>query len=44
MSRAYGVDVSHYQLDIDWKKVRDAGKQFAIMKAQYEAKSHSKDE
>lgn len=44
MSRAYGIDVSHYQLDIDWKKVKDAGKQFAIMKAQYEAKSHRKDE
>lgn len=44
MSRAYGVDVSHYQLDIDWKKVKAAGKQFAIMKAQYEAKSHRKDE
>lgn len=44
MSRAYGIDVSHYQLDIDWKKVKNAGKQFAIMKAQYEAKSHRKDE
>lgn len=44
MSRAYGVDVSHYQLDIDWKKVKDSGKQFAIIKAQYEAKSHRKDE
>lgn len=44
MARAYGVDVSHYQLDIDWNKVKDAGKRFAIMKAQYEAKSHKKDE
>lgn len=46
--RAYGVDVSHYQLDIDWKKVKESGKRFAIMKAQYEAKyeakSHKKDE
>lgn len=44
MSRVYGVDVSHYQLDIDWKRVKDSGKQFAIMKAQYEAQSHRKDE
>lgn len=44
MIRAFGIDVSHYQLDIDWKMVKAAGKQFAIMKAQYEAKSHKKDE
>lgn len=40
--RAYGVDVSHYQLDIDWKKVKESGKRFAIMKAQYEAKYEAK--
>ena len=42
--RAYGVDVSHHQLDINWKKVKESGKRFAIMKAQYEAQSHRKDE
>lgn len=44
MARAYGVDVSHYQYDIDWKKVRAANKRFAIMKCQYERQSHRKDE
>ena len=39
-----GIDVSHYQLDIDWKMVADAGYKFAILKAMYEAKSHRKDE
>lgn len=39
-----GIDVSHYQLDIDWKKVAESGKKFAIMKAMYEAQSHRKDE
>ena len=44
MGEVLGIDVSHYQLDIDWKKVADAGKRFAILKAMYEAKSHNKDE
>lgn len=39
-----GVDVSHYQKDIDWRKVAQAGKDFAILKAMYEAQSHRKDE
>lgn len=28
----YGVDVSHYQQDIDWTQVRNAGMDFAIVK------------
>lgn len=28
-----GIDVSYYQGDIDWRKVRDAGIQFAFIKA-----------
>ena len=39
-----GIDVSHYQGRIDWKKVADSGKKFAIMKCQYEAQSHRIDE
>ena len=39
----YGLDVSHYQKDIDWKKVKDAGKSFAILKAMYET-NHKPDE
>ncbi len=39
----YGIDVSHYQKDIDWKKVKDAGKSFAILKAMYET-NHKPDE
>ena len=27
-----GIDVSHYQLDIDWQKVKNAGCQFAFIK------------
>ena len=44
MSEKFGVDVSHYQLDIDWKKVAEQGKSFAIMKCMYEAQSHRIDE
>lgn len=44
MGEAFGLDVSHYQLNIDWKKVADSGKKFAILKCQYEAQSHRKDE
>jgi len=39
----YGIDVSHYQKDIDWSKVKQSGKEFAIMKAMYET-SHRPDE
>mgnify|MGYP002622439202 CR=1 FL=1 len=39
----YGIDVSHYQKDIDWNKVKESGKEFAILKAMYET-SHNKDE
>lgn len=44
MSELLGIDVSHYQGKIDWSKVAAAGKKFAIMKCQYEAISHRKDE
>ena len=39
----YGIDVSHYQKKIDWKKVKDSGKSFAILKAMYET-THKPDE
>lgn len=44
MSEAMGIDVSHYQGLINWGLVKDEGKKFAIMKCQYEAKGHRKDE
>lgn len=44
MNEVMGIDVSHYQHVINWKKVSAAGKQFAIMKAMYEAQSHRIDE
>lgn len=44
MSEVFGIDVSHYQQTIDWKRVAQSGKKFAIMKAQYESSSHRKDE
>ena len=44
MSEVFGVDVSHYQLDIDWKKVADSGKKFSVIKCMYEAQSHRIDE
>ena len=44
MSEVFGIDVSHYQQTIDWKRVAASGKKFAIMKAQYEAQAHRKDE
>ncbi|MDD3368566.1 MAG: glycoside hydrolase family 25 protein [Lachnospiraceae bacterium] len=31
----FGIDVSKYQGDIDWEKVRDAGVQFAIIRCGY---------
>lgn len=39
-----GIDVSHHQGQIDWKQVAAEGKKFAILKCQYEAQSHRKDE
>lgn len=44
MGEVFGIDVSHYQGKIDWKKVKESGKAFAIMKCMYEAQSHRKDE
>lgn len=44
MSEVMGIDVSHYQGQIDWKKVSESGKRFVIMKAMYEAQSHRIDE
>lgn len=39
----YGIDVSHYQGNIDWKQVKNSGKSFAILKAMYET-THKPDE
>lgn len=44
MSEVFGIDVSHYQGRIDWRKVAAQGIKFAIMKCQYEAQSHRIDE
>lgn len=44
MGEVLGIDVSHYQKEIDWKQVADSGKKFAILKCMYEAQSHRKDE
>lgn len=44
MAEILGIDVSHYQGQIDWNKVSKSGKKFVILKCQYEAKSHRKDE
>jgi GH25 family lysozyme M1 (1,4-beta-N-acetylmuramidase) len=44
MGEILGIDVSHYQGKIDWAKVARSGKAFVIMKCQYEAMSHRKDE
>lgn len=44
MGEKLGIDVSHYQGNIDWVKVAASGKTFAIMKAMYEAQSHRIDE
>lgn len=44
MGEVLGVDVSHHNGKIDWGAVAKNGKKFAIMKAQYEAQSHRKDE
>lgn len=44
MSEVMGIDVSHYQKNIDWNAVAGYGKKFAIMKCMYEAQSHRIDE
>ncbi len=44
MGEVLGIDVSHHNGKIDWNAVAKNGKKFAIMKAQYEAQSHRKDE
>ena len=44
MSHVFGIDVSHYQGNIDWKKVKAQDIEFAIMKCMYEAQSHRIDE
>ena len=44
MSEVLGIDVSHYQKNIDWNKVSGSGKKFAVLKAMYEAQSHRIDE
>ena len=44
MNEVLGIDVSHHNGRIDWAAVRRDGKQFAILKCQYEAQSHRIDE
>lgn len=44
MGEVFGIDVSHYQGQIDWQQVAKDNKKFAILKCQYEAQSHNKDE
>jgi GH25 family lysozyme M1 (1,4-beta-N-acetylmuramidase) len=44
MGEVFGIDVSHHQGAIDWKKVAGAGIKFVIMKCQYESASHRIDE
>lgn len=44
MSEVLGIDVSHHNGKIDWKRVAGSNKKFAIIKAQYEAQSHRIDE
>ena len=44
MREVLGIDVSHYQGKINWKKVAESGKRFAILKCMYEAQSHRIDE
>lgn len=44
MSEVFGIDVSHHNGHIDWQAVARDGKKFVILKCQYEAQSHRKDE
>lgn len=38
-----GIDVSHYQGDVDWKKVKATGVQFAIIRAGYGKYAYQED-
>ena len=44
MSEIFGIDVSHYQGQINWEYVAKSDKKFTILKCQYEAQSHRIDE
>ena len=44
MAEVLGIDVSHHNGKIDWEAVAKDNKKFAILKCQYEAKSHRIDE
>lgn len=44
MSEVLGIDVSHHNGSIDWEQVAHDNRKFAILKCQYEAQSHRKDE
>ena len=44
MNEVFGIDVSHHNGTINWQQVRRDGKEFAILKCQYEAQSHRIDE
>lgn len=44
MGEVFGIDVSHHNGRIDWEQVKKAGKDFVILKCQYEAQSHRIDE
>lgn len=44
MNEVFGIDVSHHNGRIDWGAVRRDGKEFAILKCQYEAQSHRIDD
>ncbi len=38
-----GIDVSKYQGEINWEKVKDSGIQFAIIRAGYGKETYQKD-
>lgn len=44
MTETFGIDVSHHNGKIDWKKVKQSNKTFAILKCQYEKLPHRIDE
>lgn len=44
MKEVFGIDVSHHNGSIDWQQVAADCKEFCILKCQYEAQSHRKDE
>ena len=43
MGEIHGIDVSHYQGNINWPAVYAAGKRFAVLKCQYESAGHGYD-